>query len=305
MLTFKKKGRPIAVIAGGEHNKKLIYLADKADEKDIPKKDPMDYITEDDLRKHKKKMSVVEMLKLKKALEKRRAPKGGDLEDVYNKTIGQYGTSVMKEINIHDGEILPYPSPVKNQTFRHYISGPSGSGKSVWVSKYIDQFVKLYPDREIFIFSDVDEDEVLDKYDPIRIMLDASLYENPIQSEELVDSLVIFDDIDSITDTKVKKAVASLRDSLLKRGRHENISVLVTSHQITNYSDTRVVLNEATSITIFPQSGSSHGIEYVLRKYCGLSKLQIKKVMELPSRWVSVFKNYPMFVVSSKSAYLL
>jgi len=99
--------------------------------------------------------------------------------------------------------------------------------------------------------------------------------------------------------------VQTLRDSLLKRGRHEDISVVVTNHLLTNYKETRTILNEVNSITFFPKSGSSHGIQYMLKTYVGLAAKQIQRIFTLPSRWITVYKHYPMYVVYEKGIYLL
>lgn len=309
MLTFGPKGKPIAIVKGGKNDGKTIRLIiddiDKKPENMIESnQDPLDYLTEDMIRSKKKKLSALDIVKIKHALTRKMRPFEDYLAEIYDSVKDKYQTTKMKEIIINDGEILPYP--VSDGTSeRGYIAGPSGSGKSTCTSKYANLFKKLYPDRKLYIFSDVEEDEVLDKLDPIRIKLDEQIYENPIASGELANSIVIFDDIDSIMDKKIKNAVETLRDSLLKRGRHENITVVCTSHQITNYKETRVVLGEANYITVFPRSGSTNGIQYVLKKYCGFNSDQIDKIMNLPSRWVSIYKTYPLYVIYNSGVYVV
>ena len=149
------------------------------------------------------------------------------------------------------------------------------------------------------------EDEVLDKFNPTRIQINEELLENPIQPEELQNSLVIFDDIDTIPDKKLNEAVRSLRDDLLETGRSYNIYMCNTSHQLMNYKHTRTLLNESTAVTFFPKSGSSYHIKRFLKEYCGLEKKQIQKILELPSRWVTINKVYPCFILYEKGAFLL
>ena len=44
-----------------------------------------------------------------------------------------------------------------------YLTGMSGSGKSVAAKNYIEQYHKMYPKNEVFIFSSLAEDATLDK----------------------------------------------------------------------------------------------------------------------------------------------
>ena len=50
------------------------------------------------------------------------------------------------------------------------------------------------------MFSSLPEDESLDDVKPQRIRLDTSIYEDPILVDEFENSVVIFDDIDVISD---------------------------------------------------------------------------------------------------------
>ncbi|MFM6267246.1 MAG: ATPase/DNA packaging protein, partial [Dolichospermum sp.] len=53
-----------------------------------------------------------------------------------------------------------------------YITGPSGSGKSTYTRKYLEQYVKKFKGRPIYLFSSLPSDESLDKVKPKRIKLD-------------------------------------------------------------------------------------------------------------------------------------
>lgn len=80
---------------------------------------------------------------------------------------------------------------------------------------------------------------------------------------------------------------------------------MAMSHQICNYRKTRNLLSEATSITFFLQNGNIHHIKRMLEVYCGLGQHQIKKVMHLPSRWVTVYTVVPNLVMYSTGCYVL
>ena len=119
------------------------------------------------------------------------------------------------------------------------MTGPSGSGKSTYTRKYLEQWKKKNKDKEIYMFSSRPEDECLDDVKPQRIKLDRSIYEEPIEVEEFKDSVVIFDDIDVISDKKIRDAAYNILTKVLEIGRHFKITALVTNHLPTNGKDTR------------------------------------------------------------------
>ncbi len=123
--------------------------------------------------------------------------------------------------------------------------------------------------------------------------------------EKMRDSMVIFDDVDQIHETKTRKKIYNCINEILCNGRHFDIDLIVTNHHLSDYRNTRTILNESNSITIFPRSGCSHQIEHVLKNYVGLSKDQIEKIKNLPSRWVTIFKRFPLCVLYSSGVYIL
>ena len=59
------------------------------------------------------------------------------------------------------------------------------------------------------------------------------------------------------------------------------------------------------SLTVFPKSGSSQQIRYCLKQYYGLNNKQINAILSLPSRWITIYKNYPMCVLYEKGAFVI
>jgi len=207
------------------------------------------------------------------------------------------------EIKIKDGILQPMPN--KTIIEKIYISAPSGAGKSTFTGKWIGEYTKMFKDDEIYLFSSLPNDRVLDIHNPTRIILDNDLLNDPIEPKELVNSLVIFDETDTIRNENMKKNMENLRDHILEVGRHYNTRILITSHLLSNFISTRRVLNEATGVVVFPKSGSgTFHIKNFLKKYCGFDKKQIKKFINLPSRWVMIYRSYPQYVLYEKGAYL-
>lgn len=185
-----------------------------------------------------------------------------------------------------------------------YIFGPSGSGKSVFCANYAKAYSMMHPDDKIYLFSKLSDDESIDVIDPIRIPMDLESLAG-LDISDLENSLCIFDDTDSESTNKLTKALDKIRGDILEEGRHFCISCLITTHMACNYKKTRSVLNETHRIVIFPQSGSSHQNEYLLKHYGGLKKDKINEIMELPSRWVSISTNAPKHITHENGIFLL
>jgi hypothetical protein len=59
-------------------------------------------------------------------------------------------------------------------------------------------------------------------------------------------------------------------------------------------------------VTFFPQSGDVHHIEYFLQKYGGIRKKEeIDRILGLPSRWITLYKSYPMYILHEQGVILL
>lgn len=205
----------------------------------------------------------------------------------------------VRDIQVGDGVFEQIPDPDHIRIL--YIAGPSGSGKSTYAASYIKKYLKLYPGCGFYVFSRVADDEVIDKLKPHRIVIDEEMIHDPIQLEDVEEnSIVLFDDIDTISNKKLQDSVNNIKKQILEMGRHTNIQCVITSHLI-NGNDkgtTRTVLNEMQSFTFFPSSGSTYQIKYCLKQYFGLSGTQIAKVLALPSRAVTIRKIYPQVVIS-------
>ena len=206
-----------------------------------------------------------------------------------------------KYITLNEGQFEQLPSPNIRVL---YIAGPSGSGKSTYAAKYIEKYLKLYKDAKLFIFSSLKEDKTIDHLPSHRITISDDLIHNPIdiQTEIKNNSIVLFDDIDQITSKPLMQAINKVRRQILEIGRHKNIHVVVTSHLIcpNERSMARTLLNEMQSLTIFPSSGSTYQISYVLKQYYGCSPKQIKHILSMKSRWVTIIKIYPQVILSEK-----
>lgn len=208
-------------------------------------------------------------------------------------------------------EILPNTNPDKRNIY--YLAGASGSGKSYLCRQIVDNFAKLFPKRKIFIISKLDEDETLDGIKSKNVIrLDyKDFVDNPpdVNSSLFYESFVIFDDIDSISNKREDLAIHTFMNDISITGRkHKHgqgcISMAFITHYITNYKKTRLILNEATHICLYPQSTSNSQLLYILNSYLGFERKQIRQLKKL-GRWVCVAKNYPQHMISQYEAVIL
>lgn len=320
MLSFDR-GKPIARIEGGMHDGKVIKMYDEEAGKDefpdikLNKSDIFDILSEDYFRKNKKNIKLKELLHMKDSLIANIEPANQELKELYKKASGEIRKKLMKQFEIVDeGRFVPLPRNEEDQRDSLYVAGPSGSGKSTFCANYLKEFVKIFPKKKIFLFSRVAHDKPLDELKKLkRIMIDESLVDDPIDQEELADSICLFDDIDTVTNKAVKKAITELRTDILQTGRHfgnnnkdisKGIFCISTAHMLTNYKETRELLNESNKVVVFPKSGGKANIVYFLQKYGGMNLDEVAEVFKLTGRWVMLSKTYPMYILSEKKIYL-
>jgi hypothetical protein len=212
-------------------------------------------------------------------------------------------TKPFTSLTLTDGKFQQVPDPETERQIL-YITGASGSGKSTYTANYIKNYQKMFPERPIYCFSALKDDESLDVVKPQRIIIDDSIWKDPIDVSEFKNSLVVLDDIDVISDKRQRDAVYSIMNQILEVGRHFKITCIITNHLPTAGKDTRRVINECHSITYFPHSGTARGIKYLMIEYLGLDKHQLKKIKGLKSRWATIFKNYPNVIMCEKDIWL-
>jgi hypothetical protein len=209
------------------------------------------------------------------------------------------------KLELKDGKFQQIPDPNTERQIL-YITGPSGSGKSTYTANYTRLYKKIFKKNQIYIFSALKDDETLDILEPKRFKIDKeSLIDDPINTEDLKNSLCIFDDIDSIANKILKNAVYAILDSILTTGRHFNISCIITNHLPTGGHLTRQILNECHSITYFPHSGNNGKLKKFLLDQVGIDSNDIIKNKKSKSRWATIFKNYPMVNMTEKEIRLL
>lgn len=306
-------GEAIAIIRGGQRNNEVIYLCKGESKRGISGLSREEMMLINQLIDEQLKLHATDKSMRKRQhnaeVIRRTMESGGNIQneilnDIYKIVKSEFNRKRDIEIDVPDGSIEIIPRLEGREC--GYTAAPSGSGKSYWIGKYALQYNKLFPNNKVWLFSKVNDDSSLEGINNlVRVNMDYQIVDDPIDATELTNSLVIFDDTDTIKDKEIRKAINDLKNDLLETGRHNSTYVLISSHLISNYKETRTVLNESHLITVYPSSGSSHGIKYVLKNYFGMGNEEISKLFKLNSRWVSLRKNYPQMIISEHKIYLL
>jgi len=310
-----EKAVPVAIVNGGERNGKIVYLHDD-EELMVSSKAPftkqeknlLNHIIEEVCKRNNcgyrdriKKSTI-----LKRALNAGIAPKDPELQNLFKQIKEKFKEERVGYVEIEDGQFNYIPKIDGRECI--YICAPSGSGKSWWCKQYAMQYNKLFPDRNIYLFSKVDDDESLDGIENItRIPLDEGFLAMELEASDecFYQSLCLFDDTDTVRDNEVKKEITQLKNDILETGRHNEVHILITSHMISNYKETRIVLNEAHKLVIYPSSGASQQIRYVLDRYWGYDKITIDNIIKMRSRWVMCGKIAPQYYMGQRAIRLI
>lgn len=310
-LSFEKdKGaRPIAIVKGGDQDGEVLYLHEgerKEKSKSRGEINASKYSTE--LRDVKGGERIRLLNRLSEARSKGLEPdqlvgESGLGKALYERILHDDRTDT--SINLPDDStlsVLPSPDPKKREVF--YIAGASGSGKSYFAKGVAELYRKLHPSREVYLISKLEEDNTLDKMTPPpkRINIQTLIDDYP-DLDEFQDCCVIFDDYDTFTG-QAEKVVHKLIDDLATMGRHTNTTMLCLSHYLTNYKKTRLLLNEATHIVVYPMATSFHALSYLLKTHIGMTRDDCRDLKK-QGRWVCLHKNYPQFLISAHHARML
>jgi adenylate kinase family enzyme len=209
---------------------------------------------------------------------------------------------------IPDGDTGQFRQMINPKTERQiwYVVGASGSGKSYYTKMICKEYTKKFPDRNVYMFSSLPDDVSVDDIKNLkRPKIDDTLVSDPIDASEFAESMVIFDDCDTLTNKAQRKEVFKILDQILQTGRHHKISCVLTFHLPSDRQTTRQMLNECHFVTIFPKSVMTASTKYVLENYIGITPKMMKEIKKLSSRWVTIAKNYPQAILSEKCAYIL
>ncbi len=320
MFTFEPTNRCIASLELDDSNiEKLVYIEkeDEADKDLYNDKDiKFEFIREcmKELKKNRH-MTRREEDQLTIAAEENYPPKTGRMKDLYEELKQIMYREEGKDLYGKKAKFIPLFLPQKKEKQMHVVNvvAQSGAGKSTFANMCLRRIIEYYPETKIFVFSRKDKDEELDEGledNMIRIACDESFLEEPLRVEDLKGTnesphFLLFDDFQQIANVPVRKAVQEFLSSAVEIGRQLNVHIFILRHELLQGLSARNLLSETTGLVIYPGRTPLSQTEDVLSKKIGLNTAQIKRIVNLPSRWVYVGKISPMHVIYEKGMYIL
>jgi chromosomal replication initiation ATPase DnaA len=210
-----------------------------------------------------------------------------------------------EEFKVSPNEKIQHIPNRKQERDILYITGRSGSGKSYYCMQWANEYHKMYPKNPIYLFSALSEDKgSIDKVKGLkRVKLTNEFLNADIELEDLANSLLIFDDIDVLDNKPMLQKLYSILNSVLQTGRHKRISCIYTTHTPTNGQQTKIILCESHSVTLFVHGMGGRSLNYLLESYYGLDKEQIKKIKGIESRWCTITRTYPSVAFTESQAF--
>ena len=164
----------------------------------------------------------------------------------------------------------------------------------------------------VYIFSSVDEDP---SYDGLRqIYGDRFVYKDPrdLEPSDLnirsydKKSVLIFDDVNSIGDKKIKKMVIQFRNNLLEIARHRSLVIINSEHLYHNRNQTAKLRNSSKYMVFFPRN-SPKAIDDVFENSMNLNRHErvdlIKKIVK-EGRAQFISMDDPPYIINSKRCQL-
>ena len=239
---------------------------------------------------------------ISRSIESQDEPENERLEKIYYDVLNKIKNTRKRYITPQGKRLELLPD--FNRIEKLYIAAPSGAGKSTFASNWIRRYLEFYKDNEFIVLSCVDSDIVIDKLQPLRVNLN-NVLSDPIDIEnEMSNSIVLIDDCSCITNVHIRKYVINLLNSIAQTGRHYKITLVNVVHNLLDFHNSKTILTEATSVVIFCKSGSNKQNISYMERYCNFTKEQITKILNLPSRWVSIKRTFPNLIIHERGAYL-
>ena len=220
----------------------------------------------------------------------------GDDDVVYLDKYGDFPEIQMPE------RIFPCFHVEQGDAFAIFISGRKKSGKS-WLIKEILQEVLSRVNKKVYLISPHTVDPSID--DGFEEGVIIRLEPNEYQMELVKDSIVIFDDVDSLPDEKIIDKVYLFVKKLLQGARKQGTDVIFANHTLRNSGKTKAVIRESDFYFIFPGTGNDAQIESFMKEYVDKDRQTIRDILSVRnSRWVMIHNAAPFFVLTEHDIYM-
>lgn len=193
------------------------------------------------------------------------------------------------------------------------VFGSSGSGKSYSVAQLLLRDPALFEYNMVYLIGSVGADDP--SYEPLKdAMFEKWRYINTSEMENkdfdiarYANCAIIFDDIDSESNPKLRKKIQRFRDRCLQTARHYSIRIINTAHLFNSYRETSKIRNSARWLFIFPRS-IPHTLLQILTKSFNMKNaeaMHLTNICKRDGRLTVISKNAPTFLMTPKRLILL
>jgi len=169
-------GRPMSRISGGPYNASVLYVFDldakkeriererrkrkaveEDDDRGYPEISMLDSSVSEIYEESKDTDNIAGMLEdISRALDSTKNKKKL-VDGICDVLIQKSCTEVLgRSITLEEGNMVQIPNPYFRECI--YIAGPSGSGKSWYVARYIREYHKVFPMNRVLIFNGGQDD---------------------------------------------------------------------------------------------------------------------------------------------------
>ena len=203
---------------------------------------------------------------------------------------------------------IPLLNTIDKQRSATFISGVSGSGKSLFARDLIRQLLKIRnSETPVILFTQtIDLDPAFEDFENllhICISTDTSFL--LISPEDLQGKIVIFDDFET-AEKNVKQYASALIKDMLTRGRKMMIDAIIITHQTQNYNFTRDIIFECDSYCIFPSSNPESSRRFI-ETFFRQKKETLERMVEGEHQFDFLFihKKFPEYYIKPYEIRLL
>ena len=211
--------------------------------------------------------------------------------------------------------------PVFNDRMTMFIAGAPGAGKSYLAKQMISLFP---PDTDIMLFTALEEEDgnfadlgthrlfkIRMTPENLRSISLSKIRENA-QTRQVI---LLFDDVDKISDPKVQAATFAIMNDALANGRGHtkhngdgDIHVICTSHSPNDYQKTKYTFENCNYVALFPGNTPALQLKRMFEKL-GLDKRLCAKMMRLGRmqqiRSIIIHKVVPLYLIYGNKIMLL
>lgn len=200
-------------------------------------------------------------------------------------------------------EVVPIVKQNELNTVSFFVSASSGSGKSYFVAQLVNNIKTLdrFKEAEIFLITgqqkaDPAYEDNIEKY--LKLNMDSDEFYQ-LTYQDFENSIVIFDDVNSLGNKYLEMFVFNLQKSLAENGRKNNIALININHASRDFVRTKYIVHEAMYYTLFPSHNWNDSKKF-LKSYLDYDEDQMKEVKRLSrhTRSMTFHKQVPQYIVS-------